>query len=576
MGDSKDVKKLKEGMKKLLEQEKLDKAKMAEMQAALETMSPDPYKDVNKNYEEFKKKYQPQPQPQPPIPVECGAGQHWDEALGKCVENTVPVPEPHPEASKDVNGITKIYADKAGGVFVNSDKFTEEEFTRNYQSGKPSENSYENEYKSDQKLDNIEVTYYVKINGFKSQADTISIKTKGPDHQDGSGKAWYINQIMTDGGNEDNFQIESPHPENHDNHQPTTFTIGESLVGKWIGVKAISYLIDGGTDASIETWVDFPVADIATPPNKWRKYIDVPSAKALEAGFIKPTGGNVLLRIDGTKKGDMPNVKYQSLREILPEGNVPTVPPVTPPTEPPVPPTTPPVTPPPTTTGLLYDSNTIGKWNTKPRTVTGLDPECPKVFTGQGGLEMHASGDPTLVIDGKGYAELQCKPGHGRFYVDVCNYNSALEYEVNFLDGSVENNTLNLRSRHQEGEPPANRMGGVQAKLDLKNYDFKTEIFHNEHENSSGDKPLPKPLSLNTWYKVKYTVKDVGSDLYQGMELDYNDGKGYVKVGEQTIKSPNKVYMEKDKILGRSYFWIRMNNSKNAKLGLRNVKLTAQ
>ena len=459
----------------------------------------------------------------------------------------------------DQFGIKKLYADKADGRLET--KFEPEVKLRTYQSGKPSEWSLEDTNDADTAISNQEVTYYVKINGFKTnEPDTLSIKTLGPSHQDGSGRSWFIHQVMTDGSNKMNFQTEMPHPKNHDNHQQQKFVIGESIVGKWIGVKCVNFLVNDGTDRHLETWIDFPVPDINNPPNNWRKYIEIASGKSLDHGFVKPTGALTTLRIDGIEKDSPPDVKYQSVREINENGEGGTdtgIPPKLP-----IP------------AGLIYDSNTDGKWkNGNPRTVDGMDPDCPKVFTGGKGLEMHASGNPHLEIDGQGSAILSCQPGHGRFYVDVSNYNSILEYEVNFLDGSVENNTLNLRSRHQEGDPPANRMGGIQAKLDLKNYDFKTEIYHNVHENSSGDKPLPRALELNKWYKVRYTVKDVGTSLYQALELDY--GNGFEKVGEQTIKNPNKVYMEKDKIMERSYFWIRMNNSKNAKLGIRNVKLFA-
>ena len=495
------------------------------------------------------------------VPVECGAGQHWDEQAGKCVDNTTPIPEPHPEAGKDVNGITKIYKDATSNLFVNSSSFTEEEFTRNYASGKPSENSYENEYKSDQKLDNIEVTYYVKINGFKTkEPDTISIKTKGPDHQDGSGKAWYINQIDTDGKPDDNFQIESPHPENHDNHVTPLFTIGESLVGKWIGIKAISYLIDNGTDASAETWIDYPVADIANPPNKWRKYIDIASVKSCEAGFINATGGNVLLRIDGTKKGDMPNVKYQSLREIIPEGNVPTIPPVVtpPPTEPPTP----------TPSGkAAYDSNTNGGWNNgQARTVTGADGN---IQPDGKGLEMHASGDPTLIIDGQGTAILQCKPGHGRAYIFAKNYNGVLEEEIMF-DANVENHTIQTRSRHQEGGDGPNRFGGLSAKVSPVDVGLKMERFHNEHLADT-EKKLANPLELGKWHTVRYTFSDTpdGKGIYQKLEVN-----GQEVISQTTTEGIEPYFQDKAKFQENSYFWLRMNNTKAAKLGIRNVKLS--
>ena len=560
MGDSKkDVKKLKEELKKLLEQEKLDDAKMAEMQSKLDTMSPDPYKNVNENYEEFKKKYQWQPPVVPP--VECGAGQHWDQEAGKCVDNTIPIPEPHPEAGKDVNGITKIYKDAPSNLFINSSSFTEEEFVRHYQSGKPDENSYENEYKANDSPDNIEVTAYVKINGFKKEADTISIKTKGPDHQDGSGKAWYINQIMTDGSDKMTFQIESPHPENHDNHVKPFFTIGESLVGKWIGIKAISYIIDNNTDASIETWIDFPVADINNPPNKWRKYIDIPSAKALDHGFVNATGGNVLIRIDGTKKGDMPNVKYQSLREILPEGNVPTVPPVV--TPPPTGPTIPPIE----TGKAAYDSNTNGGWaNGQARTVTGADGN---IQPDGKGLEMHASGDPTLIIDGQGTAILQCQPGHGRAYIFAKNYNGVLEEEIMF-DANVENHTIQTRSRHQEGGDGPNRFGGLSAKVSPVDVGLKIERFHNEHLADT-EKPLATKLELGKWHKVKYTFNDTadGKGIYQKLEVN-----GQIVIEQTTTEGIEPYFQDKASFAKNSYFWLRMNNTKAAKLGIRNVKLS--
>ena len=494
------------------------------------------------------------------VPVECGAGQHWDEAKGKCVDNTIPIPEPHPQAEKDQYGITKIYKDKPQGVLVQASSFTEDNFWRNYKSG-GGEQSYENEYKANDSPDNIEVTGYVKINDFKKEADTISIKTKGPDHQDGSGKSWYINQIMTDGSDKMTFQIESPHPENHDNHVKPFFTIGESLVGKWIGIKAISYIIDNNTDASIETWIDFPVADINNPPNKWRKYIDIPSAKALDHGFVNATGGNVLIRIDGTKKGDMPNVKYQSLREILPEGNVPTVPPVV--TPPPTGPTIPPIE----TGKAAYDSNTNGGWaNGQARTVTGADGN---IQPDGKGLEMHASGDPTLIIDGQGTAILQCQPGHGRAYIFAKNYNGVLEEEIMF-DANVENHTIQTRSRHQEGGDGPNRFGGLSAKVSPVDVGLKIERFHNEHLADT-EKPLANKLELGKWHKVKYTFNDTadGKGIYQKLEVN-----GQIVIEQTTTEGIEPYFQDKASFAKNSYFWLRMNNTKAAKLGIRNVKLS--
>ena len=189
----------------------------------------------------------------------------------------------------DQYGINKIYADKPQGVLIPATSFKEEEFTRNYASGKPSENSYECEYKDSNKLENEEVTFYCQINGFKKDTDTMSIKLLGNKHSDGSKDKWLIFQLMTDGSNSDNFQIEDPHPTNHDNHQTTAFTIGVSIVGKVVGFKAITYIDEAGKRHA-ETWLDFPT-DFNNPANNWRKYIDIKDVKSLDHGFLNATNG---------------------------------------------------------------------------------------------------------------------------------------------------------------------------------------------------------------------------------------------------------------------------------------------
>ena len=88
-----------------------------------------------------------------------------------------------------------------------------EQFERNYASGKPSEWSCEDTNNAGSNISdaisNHEVTFYVHINGFKTkESDTLSIKTLGPSHKKGSGRSWFIHQIMTDGSNKMNFQIE--------------------------------------------------------------------------------------------------------------------------------------------------------------------------------------------------------------------------------------------------------------------------------------------------------------------------------------------------------------------------------
>lgn len=226
-----------------------------------------------------------------------------------------PNPTPIPSGDKDQLGILKICPDKAGGkTFTN---FSLEEKERNYASGAPSEWSCEYTADLGQKLSDIEVTYYIKINGFKDETDNISTKVLGPSHQDGPGRSWYISEVQTDGSDKETLKTETPHPVYFNNHQPVKFQIGQSLVGNWIGIKVITYLINGGKDRYIATYLDTPVADINNPPNNWREYWSVEDKGQLNhAHFIEPTGSLVTSRIDGIKKGDAPTFKFASVREI--------------------------------------------------------------------------------------------------------------------------------------------------------------------------------------------------------------------------------------------------------------------
>src|SRR5690348_9049200 len=178
---------------------------------------------------------------------------------------------PGPTGDKDQFGIVKIMKDAAAGA---GNKFLTDWkirfFTRHYRSGKPDEPTSEytnaagsNHNDGKQAISNQEVTFYVHITKFKNKDDTISVKIEGGDH----GKAnpangtCYDCQINVFGGNGNTLEVERPHPSMHPCHQPTKFKIGETLVNKWIGVKMISYLINGGKDRHLEMQLDYPVAD---------------------------------------------------------------------------------------------------------------------------------------------------------------------------------------------------------------------------------------------------------------------------------------------------------------------------
>ena len=155
-----------------------------------------------------------------------------------------------------------------------------------------------------------------------------------------------------------------------------------------------------------------------------------------------------------------------------------------------------------------YDSNTDGKWNNgHPRTVRVIDTDCPRPFTGGKGLVMHASGNPQLKIDGEGTAILVCQPGHGRFYTDVCNYNSVIEYEINFMDTNVENSTTQLIVETSRRRSTRESIRWVKCENKSGRSRIKNRKFHNEHE-SGVKKSLAIKLEIGKWYRVRYTVTD--------------------------------------------------------------------
>jgi hypothetical protein len=225
-----------------------------------------------------------------------------------------PGPTVPPSGDKDQFGILKIKKDKPGGLFETDFKL--EEKIRNYASGKPSEGSVE--YTLTTKGDNsdIEATVYEKINGFKTkESDSISLKLTGPRHSDGL-CCWVIPDFETDGSGKKTLETEKPHPCNHGVNPKPLSPIGGSIIGKWIGYKGITYVKNG--TRYVESWIHFPVINIdaiGTEQDKWRQYIPTTT---MSKDYLKANGKLCTSRLDGTKKGDPPNFKYASLREISP------------------------------------------------------------------------------------------------------------------------------------------------------------------------------------------------------------------------------------------------------------------
>lgn len=192
---------------------------------------------------------------------------------------------------------------------------------------------------------------------------------------------------------------------------------------------------------------------------------------------------------------------------------------------------------PPSTTGT-WNSNTDGKWNDgNKRTITVKQPS---TFKNDGSIFVAASGSPKLVIDGDGTAHLVSG------------------------SGGVDNLSLKLRSRHQAGGDCANRGGGEGFAIDRKGWDAKREKCHNIHQ-SIGSGNLSQTLKDETWYKVRFTCKDDGSNKIRIIgEVNY--GSGFVKECDKVDSSAEAWFFDKSLLAACSWFWIRINNSDHGRI----------
>jgi hypothetical protein len=222
----------------------------------------------------------------------------------------------------------------------------------------------------------------------------------------------------------------------------------------------------------------------------------------------------------------------------------------------------------------IYDSNKDGKWNDGNAREIGKDESDGDIGPNGKGLFTAASGDPKFIIDGQGVGTLKTKPGFGRIYICVNNYNSLKELSFNIKSSSVDEMSLKSRSRHQAGGPCKNRFGGFGSTTSTEEVDFKTESCHNNHENGM-TKALSKKLSLNTWYKTRYQVKDIQDNDNTVVQftrwIDYDDGNGYVMVFQGTHPSPKDYYLDKAKFMEESMFWIRLNGS--GEIAIKDLKI---
>jgi len=233
------------------------------------------------------------------------------------------------------------------------------------------------------------------------------------------------------------------------------------------------------------------------------------------------------------------------------------------PTPTPVPTPVPVPTPTPVPTGeVLFDSHIHSKLHDgKVRTITqeGIITACGN------GVECRASGSPKITVNADNTFSLWDND-LGRFYGYTCNYDSIMELECAFWDSGDQTNSLKLRSRHNEGGDPVNRFGGYGFAVKSNTWDSKREDYHNVH-TSMGGGSLPTPLKVKQYFKIRFTVKDDGSQVKLIGEVNG------VKVMDTADKSPKPYMLDKALYAKQSYYWVRQNTTTLAELRIKSLRI---
>ena len=185
------------------------------------------------------------------------------------------------------------------------------------------------------------------------------------------------------------------------------------------------------------------------------------------------------------------------------------------------------------------------------------------------GVTTAASGSPKWTTEAGGIGKLSCGSGHCRVYIAVKNHNARMEGEYMY-SGAVDNLSLRLRSRHQEGGACENRFGGYGAAIQKSGeVEFQTESCHNEHENSISGQQSPAPQA-GKWYKFAFSCYDSPDKKSTNFKLDI-DGKT-VLTGKHP--SPKPYFQDEALHMKNSYIWLRSNNSGNGSISFRNFRVT--
>jgi len=161
--------------------------------------------------------------------------------------------------------------------------------------------------------------------------------------------------------------------------------------------------------------------------------------------------------------------------------------------------------------------------------------ETGNIAAGMLGVQCRASGSPKMVV------------------------NSDKTFSLKSGSGGIENMSLKVRSRHNEGGDCNNRFGGFGCHIDKTEIGMKTESCHNNHENSL-KKSHGASIFDSKFHKLEFTCRNSGTAVEFIASLD--------GVQKMTGKhnSPKSYYMDKALAEKNSYFWVRLNNADHGRI----------
>lgn len=454
--------------------------------------------------------------------------------------------EPTTEEGKGVDkyGVKLLYSDGKTVNYNHSKNFRDDGKRFDISAGK--------------EMVDVELTgYFADHDGID---DEVSGKQRGGRHSNGTRPKTYDMGVDIKTG-KPRYRTEDFHPEYEDGNVPNTIGDGKGipLKDKYVGYKFICRNVDDNKAVNLQIWQDIGDNEGEKPANQW---VQIANWVVKDPLWVTVADDHQeTIRIDDPK--GCPNLAYKwiSAAKINQGAGVPNPNPNPPDGGPIVHPPVDPNTPLPTEQQQTWIS--IGRWDNKQAfTLTGH-----MQYSSDKTIALAAGGDSRkLEITGDGKALLS--GNMARIYIFQNNYNGVLELKYIPKEG-MDDLSLKLRSRHQEADPPENRFGGYGLSFFLTEAKYKRENYHNEHEKGE-IQALPKPLENGKEYGVRFTCSGDNEVKIIG-EIDYNDGKGFIKVAEFSDKAPLPYMKNKALYDKKSYAWIRVNGSDPKEIQIRDV-----